>query len=554
MKIILVVFFTLIQTVFAQIVFLDVNNNPLEKKAAISAAKKAGKSIIVYPEDDAVFDKNTAFEILAKNPPQTLFISGHDGGGSFGGNRNERFDKQDLENFSDKNPEFKKNLRVLGLLGCNTANHYQVKKWKKSFPEIAFIAGYDGSAPLGTRPAGHNYIEDIILKTDAILAETDSNKLKDIFQGFNNINSLTATLFIDTNYCEEPTDGKYIFRPQRKADEKFVPFTSKECEEKEKIFETNYASSYDQYFNGDVEIPRNISQGNLKEIYTFVRQNEHCFRDDSGESDIPTGDHLLFLLFYHNVFENFNKHYEKEIDDFFNEIKIIDDPDFAKIFDKEMNRKKEDLKRLQSYVEDYSAFEKDLIAQIGLREKRLEEKLGPEYLKLKNEYLNGAIEYVKLKALPGWEEFEKEYSLIFRMKEDLKLGKKSHPYEDLEDNIAYLKLEIERMDFTQIKKDYQSLPAKNISDFKKLSRLQVRDFIHKVSSLPLELCNHPSFCNEMKYLYDDVLYRLDDETIPFNWHDSQLGDPVPLKENNYHKDNLNALKQETSDGLMKYFD
>ena len=224
MKFSLLLMLLLISSVHAQIIFLDINDNPLEKKSAIEAANKAGKKIIVYPEVSELFSKDKAFEILKKNPPESLFISGHDGGGSFSGDRNESFSIEDLNTLVDENPRISDNLRVLGLLGCNTANHSQILNWKQTFPNISFVAGYDGTAPSGTKPAGWHYIQDIILKTDDILKETDETKLKNIFQNFRDINYLAATLYIDTNKCSDSPEDQFIFRPLRSGSEKFKKF------------------------------------------------------------------------------------------------------------------------------------------------------------------------------------------------------------------------------------------------------------------------------------------------------------------------------------------
>lgn len=552
---------------YSQIVFIDINNNPLEKNAAISAAKKAGKSIVVYPKGSELFDKEKAFEILKKNPPETLFISGHDGGGSFSGDRNEEFSYSDIKDLASENPSIAENLRVLGLLGCNTANHHQIQEWKQLFPEIAFVAGYDGSAPLGTRKAGHAYIEDIILKSDQILKTADEKKLKNIFENFQYINQLQASLYADLHSCQAK-DNQYIYRPQRFGDEKFKLFDTSECLAKREKYKKKYKDLFFQYFDGEKEIPANRSHGELREMYTYMNQNEHCFADFIESSEFPSSDTLRNLLFYKDVHENMSVYYKDELKDFFEELKIYgNEAELKKKTQEIYERNKKYLEKMNSYLENYALYEKDLKSYISKEKERIRQNYPPEFFKKYQEYQ----EIVKNRDEQRFWRFYNAQSDEFKglfmddmqriedLEEAHKEGKSSYIYTEFD--VAKYQLESDIKDYetnndNNVKRlldTYQRLPAKDYEDFKKLSRKELPVFTSLTFSFPLDLTSHPDFTERMKRTIENVNFRLDDEVIPFNWHDSHLGEPLPVKDISFRREIVREQKNNEQSFEKRHF-
>ena len=560
--------FLFISNLHAQIIYLDLNNNPYEKKAAIEAANKSGKQIIVYPKGSELFDKEKAFEILKEHPPESLFISGHDGGGSFSGDRNESFGKYEIDELVKENPEIANKLRVLGLIGCNTANHSQITHWKQTFPNLSFVAGYDGSAPSGTRPAGWRYIKDTILKTDTILKETDKNKIKRIFENFGYINYLAATLYIDTNKCsEEDPEKQYIYRPLRKSNEKFKTFDTSECLEKRNTYETKFSSSYNQFLSGETPIPTDTSKGVLRELYSFLRQNEHCFMDYYEDGNYPTGDHLLYLLFYNDVFKSFSKYYGSELIDFFKNLSVFSDPKKYKIsIENQLRKKEKNLQRLNTYVNDYNLFEKDFSIYLSQEEQEYKTKYAPKYLTKYNDlvkrFQTGQPYQAQLDNLekdPGWRTFQIMKSKIEDLKKELKQGKKSEIYTQIINEKSYLEDQVKYLEenlLADFKDDYnlttyKNLAAKTPEEFKNLNRKQVNQFINDLNGLSLELTEKSDFNDEFKYAAEQILHRLNSDVIPFNWHDSNLGNPIAPKE--YTKDELAKEKTRVRTFESMYF-
>lgn len=558
----------------AQIVFLDINNNPYEKKAAIEAAKQAGKEIIVYPKASELFNKEKAFEILKKNPPESLFISGHDGGGSFSGDRNESFGKSELEDLISEEPKIAENLRVLGLLGCNTANHSQILDWKQTFPNLSFVAGYDGTAPAGNKPAGWNYIKDTILKTDKILLETNEQKIKNIFSSFRDINYLAATLYVDTNKCSGVTDNpenQFIFRPLRKGEERFKKFDTSECLEKRNEYENKYAKLYNEYLDGNKEIPEVTSSGDLRDMYTFLRQNEHCFEDFNQNGNFPTSDHLLYMLFYHDVFDNFTNYYSRELVDFFDNLSIFSKAEDYKLkLNEKLQEKKINLARLNKYVSDYKAYEEDMKKYLNTKEidfkNNHEPKYGMKYKQIMSLVRNGQNYEAgkiadKMAKDRGWRIYNSKRRQIDDLKKELKKGQDSEIYVELTDEAQYLSDQVTDLslrlqgDLSQDNSvlNYKSLPAKSIEEFKKLDRKEANRFINIVNGLDLSLTEEAEFNDTFKYVMEETLYRLDEDVIPFNWHDSNLGEPIDPKDEEYTRENLTKEKTKVIDFESMYF-
>ena len=522
----------------AQIVFLDINDNPKEKATAIKAARKAGKEIIVYPKDDSMFSPEKAFEILKQNPPETLLISGHDGGGSFGGDRGESFSYDELNTLVQQNPEVGKNLRVLGLLGCNTANHSEIVKWKRTFPNLAFVAGFDGTAPSETKRAALTYISDTILKSDKILKQTDGAKIKRLFENFRYINSLEATLYVDTCPKSDGPQGQYIFRPKRSQNERFKPFDTSECVAKRKEYHEEYEPLYQQYFSGDKEIPQKTAGTPLRKLYTFMRQNQHCFEVEQGQ--VPTADHLLRMVFYHNVQKNFNSYFEKELNRYFEELAIFsDEVALRKQLESKKKKLSKDLQRLEEYQNNFELYKKDRSKYLNNQLKDLQ-KENPKFSNFMKRALNASAseraglmrEFRRLQRDPKFMPFMMKYSLIHESlkasDEDLGaslLGAIDQTTNELDTIKGAL---IYHEDIKRMQDFYEELPAKNLAEFKRLSRKEVATFVHKANNLSHTFTKSTDFNRQITSGIERILYYVDDEMIPFNWHDATIQPKDPI--------------------------
>ena len=191
MKLLLGLLFIIItnfNTVYADILFLDLNNSPKEIEAAKKAAKQRGEKLIVFPERamryPADIEQNLnqkLTELKSKNQQNkisSLIISGHDGNGHFTGSKGS-MSYSDFANILESHPELKESVKSLYLWGCYTATPGSIiNNWKPTFKNLDVIIGYDGSAPANDKLAGHNYLADALVKEKKMTSAKTDKQLK----------------------------------------------------------------------------------------------------------------------------------------------------------------------------------------------------------------------------------------------------------------------------------------------------------------------------------------------------------------------------------------
>lgn len=251
------------------------------------------------------FIKN--LKVINQKNVETLIISGHSAGGSYWGTygflRSENFHNA----FKDL-PDKGKSLNSIIFLACYSVNPINIIDWKKNIPSIKLMAGSDASAAAEGRPAALKYLNDILLKTNELTKDATEKSLeKKLNTLIPTLNQLNSSLYIDTNQCEAKNPNKNFFFSQAKGGlRKFSPEDCSKALDEYKKKEPEIR----KYFNGDIEIPIETSGTPLRNLYTFMRQNEHCFKSLHGIS--YTADQLFGLLFYHPIKINAYRAYKKE--------------------------------------------------------------------------------------------------------------------------------------------------------------------------------------------------------------------------------------------------
>ncbi len=238
---------------------------------------------------------------------ESFIISGHDGGGNFGGYKGQ-FGRQDLNDMMKDYPEINQ-VQSLFLLGCYTGVAKETMEWQNIFPLTKFIAGYDGSAPLSTRPAGHEYLYDLLAKEKSLLKEKDISNIEAQIKGMvSGLGSLNAAMLIKP-YCESPDDQKSFYYASKQDSGKFSELDIQKCLALKDEMAT-LRENYSRFYSGEVEPPTDTQNGELRQIYSKTRQNEHCGEITNIYID---PNQVLFLLFFEDVKKNFAKFYEKDL-------------------------------------------------------------------------------------------------------------------------------------------------------------------------------------------------------------------------------------------------
>ncbi|WPU64867.1 hypothetical protein [Peredibacter starrii] len=245
-------------------------------------------------------------EIKSKNGKlNNLIISGHDGGGEFGGAKG-RMSREDLSKAMAKYKDIN-NVSTLMLLGCYTGVQKEIIEWKNIFPDVRMIGGYDDSAPLSDKPAGHQFITELLTKEKALIANADQKKLQNFTRA--NVKSLTllnAAVYVN---CEDGTNKEEFYYTSKNRGKHFSPYGAKECHEKEKEF-NDIITQMAPYETGEKEPPADTARGELRQLYIKARNLEHC--SDFLKKEINVSN-LFNLLFYQGIKDSFAAFYKDDL-------------------------------------------------------------------------------------------------------------------------------------------------------------------------------------------------------------------------------------------------
>lgn len=297
-----------------QLLIVDGAKRAFDKCASVKSSKCAQETT-KYLSLHSEFQKNfakplkssiqEAMEGIRKDKAKitNFTISGHDGGGNFSGYKG-TFDRAYLSALMEAYKDLNEVSSVL-LLGCYTGVQKEMMLWQGMFPKARLIGGFDGSAPLSDKPAGHTYLQDLLLKEKAMIQQAEEEKLNKFARAqITTLDQLDAAIFVRP-VCEEE---KSFYYASKERGAQFKPWST-DCRKPHESLKKDAARAA-LYETGELEPPLNPSSGELRQIYDRARGNEHCL-DGSG---IPLNVSNVFnLRFYDAVKKNFTHFYEKEL-------------------------------------------------------------------------------------------------------------------------------------------------------------------------------------------------------------------------------------------------
>lgn len=240
---------------------------------------------------------------LAKNGTQvsSIVISGHDGNGDFGGTYG-MMSSLEFAKMAQDNPKVFENMRGLMLWGCYTATPGEVElNWKKAFPNVELIAGYDGRAPLANSPSSSKYLEDVLKKEKTLAKIKDRSELEKQFKGLQDISNVHGALCAGDLYASRKgVLDMVILKEMCKS----MPL--EKWNERVSCYKTGQM--------GCEDVPKDTSHGELRQIYNEVQAHTHCneFAGNSGRQT-PNADEIIRLIYFGNVKDNLNKNHRDEI-------------------------------------------------------------------------------------------------------------------------------------------------------------------------------------------------------------------------------------------------
>lgn len=381
----------------ADVLFLDLNNSPKEIEAARAAAKKSGRAFKVIPDPAPAmrqkatfltqkgaqlfrkfernckgpapecekllaaieqvrfekselvskmqFDKNKLRDFLAERersgkPLSSIVVSGHDGTGHFSGDFGGVGDKELAETLEEF-PSTKNGLRSLHLWGCYTTSPGSLMlNWKKHFPNVSLISGYDGRAPLNDKPAGWHYLKGVIEREPELLRIQDHKKLKAALLKIPGARTMHAAVQVCDNYAT--TKDSFNLREM-----------SSRCETYKQQIQ-NSSETYDCFVRAQddkcSDPPQNTTSGEVRQFYEVLHRAAACSEMNPDQIfRTYSRDQAIRLVFLREVRKNFARIFGKEIRETDTFLKELGAPDhlrftgIAEMSRQELTRKTEEL-------------------------------------------------------------------------------------------------------------------------------------------------------------------------------------------------------------------
>lgn len=239
----------------------------------------------------------------------SFIISGHDGGGNFGGEKGE-LNRDEIEKVFKNYPEVNKVESAL-LLGCYTGVKYEVKSWLSIFPNLHLVGGYDSTAPLSDKPAGLEYIQELLANEKKLVDTTDQKSLgKKLFNNIKSISELHAGIYIKTQ-CSVNTNANEFYYGSQTSEKGLEFLDSGECQKKEIIKEIRELEPrFKKYTSGEVEPPKDSTNGDLRKIYNRARKLEHCLVENKSSINLNA---VFNLLFFNGIKDSFSDFYKDDL-------------------------------------------------------------------------------------------------------------------------------------------------------------------------------------------------------------------------------------------------
>ena len=488
--------------------------------------------------------KEALDELKSQNAKlQTFMISGHDGGGSFGGSKG-HFSRHELsemmKDYSDINE-----VKSLMLLGCYTGVQKEVIEWKNIFPDAKLIAGYDGSAPLSDKPLGHQYISEILLKEPQLLAQADQAKLQAYARA--NIKSLfqmNTAMYLNCG----PGEGQEFYYASKAEKKQFSPYDINACLKKgAEIDELQIQVS--KFESGEVEPPKDTARGELRELYNKARALEHCV-EILGRG--PNVNNVFNLLFYDGVKKSFASFYDSDLTEAQKAIAAINLNDLEAGFLAEMAKLQETVSKEESMMglletnpEAYFAQKQQEIDTLNNQMKDFLEKnpflkfaetnfppnfeWTPERNKLLNEYYNKKFQID-----------DHTWNLeSTRQNKDYGIQTHQMKINDLKSNIHK-----HQNSFSEVKQNPQALKdiwVPNAANLQEKSRKELLENIHRMNGL-LSIPGLPAEQKKaLSWVNLTVSNHLQYFQNPFSWHEHTPANveapsyPVKYQDYNYEQ-------------------
>lgn len=233
----------------------------------------------------------------------TVVISGHSGGAGFGGIFGS-FEIEHVRAAFANFPDMLQPIRSILLWGCYTGTFYNLHtKWKNDFPSVRMVAGYEGRAPSGMRDVSGQFLSSLLLHEEALLAAPSLEEAHQIFRSIDWVADLDGTAEIGDFFLSYDRAGHTSEMLTR-------------CQE----FPASLYDEFRCYYRGQKGCenpPLDHGSGPLRELYTFLQVNRHCYNFLIKDyPELPEPEYLLRLIYLDPIKENFLSHHRNDLETF----------------------------------------------------------------------------------------------------------------------------------------------------------------------------------------------------------------------------------------------
>ena len=454
---------------------------------------------------------------------QNFTISGHDGGGQFGGYKG-GISRNDLLEIMKGYEEINEAKSLL-LLGCYTGTQNEVMEWKNIFPKTKMIGGYDGSAPLSDRPQGHQYLTDLLLKEKQLSSQADHKKLQAFvnsnFQGLNNLN---AAMYIQ---CSDGSSIQEYYYGSKKS-RQFAPLEMKECLDKKQQL-TELTEKLDKYMDGELVVPKDTQNGELRQMYNLARTYEHC----SEITGVNVNVNALFnMLFYEGVKESFGNYYKQDLLEAEKVINNLSMDEVEKNVREYLGKIRETHEQLEAEVNKFKNSPDQYFIDKEIEHKALKDKFermmkDPKYARVKHIVSPDGMPMSAQSQIPP-DELE-NYSKLYGASFEVNLKKSQLEYEKVFRQEALKQKEMmlssSRQNIDMVVSSLASFkdPSKRIwvptaENLKKYSRKELMDNLHRMNSI-LANMGPAKGRKELTWVTMVSSNNLQSFENPFSWHE-----------------------------------
>ena len=250
-------------------------------------------------------------------------MSGHSGAGGFSG-KDGGLRRENFINALQLSPKLRNNIVSLLLRGCYTTTLAEVlpsATWRKTFPNLTMISGYEGKAWSSEKVASKSFVKEILqLEANFLLAKTTNDLIK-VYKSLSHYKISEIAMWVKTNTGEKPQEN---FITTLRLNQGRVPIDLAKINKACKLNEGN-AKDYSQEINmfwagtepGYYRPLKNThtSKNKLRKAYGFFNKNHHCkrygFWPEIQNSTLISPNRIMPLLFFNKIAENFGRAYDQ---------------------------------------------------------------------------------------------------------------------------------------------------------------------------------------------------------------------------------------------------